>query len=204
MKNLTLYLILACCSLLLCCQHGKAQSEYTLTQLHKNFDELYLGEFGLDFPHDASRLKNCVKYNDIKCMDVYNRVQSVKKFLMQHKSNFLLKDTLNIIQVQCAENTDSAKIKCHGALMSLYIYSDAEDDQLLFLTISRLSPSIQSVIFNRPHFWFSNRPKPDLWIEYLNKANINWSQPELKTYVIEKFLTWNERPFWAVDADLNN
>ena len=167
-------------------------------QLTELFRSLYLGEFAKHYPHSAEMLEICKTYKGEDCLGPYEKVKTAKQHLLEMKSRQTLLATLDIIKFSCQSPDEvQANFVCHGALMSLYFYPEAEYDAEIFEFIKSLSPSMQSLIFNRYFNWFINRPNATQWVDYLNTTNIDWEHDGSKEQTLKYFSGKIEPSFWT-------
>jgi len=168
----------------------KQQNSDLTSQLQASFKTIYLTRFSKDYPRSDAYLDNCEKYNNEKCLELYNQVKETKKAILSLPPEQALIETLNIIESACtSEDSDIANSVCYGGLMSLYFYDSKEQDELIFERIKEYPVEVKNIAFHYNFFWFNNRPEPQKWIDYISTLDIDWQWDTgvQKKAVIDRF-----------------
>lgn len=176
----------------------KKNAIYSQKELKELFATLYLGDYGLNYPSSDEALQACKSHIDEPCINVYERVNIASNKIREIKSTKSLSDTFDTIRHFCISDKESTNdFVCHGAFMSFYFYAETEHDAMIFQFIKSLPVTVQSDIINRDLAWFHNRPTPEVWIEYLDGAPIEWPFPNSKEHTKSMFLSKGEAPLWS-------
>jgi hypothetical protein len=156
--------------------------------LESSFEKIYYAKSALDFPHTDKILNICKKYNDKPCLEVYKYFRDGKSTILSLSSDESLPATLDIIEQSCLSNSqDKENNICHGGLMSLYFYDSLAQDQIILNRIKKYPREIKNIIFNNEFFWFHNRSKKNIWINYISTLDIDWKHNDQKTFILNMF-----------------
>jgi hypothetical protein len=183
-----------------CNKQGSLDQNEASSQLVPLFRALYVAEYGKFYPHSEKILERCKTTDDKKCLALYKSVNNAKQELISLKSQETLKTTFKIIIDSCeSPNEEVANFDCYGALMSFYFYSEAEYDADILEFVKNLSPRVQTKIFNGNFDWFINRPDPELWVDYLKDAPVEWQTDAAQQVTMDYFINKFEPAFWTKD-----
>ena len=172
------------------CTSANEKNDDVVSTLNSSLSVISLARLGLEFPHTDEQLEICIKHESKGCVDVYNNVKEAKKTILSLPADETLKTTLNIIEETCvSEDPEVIYGICYGGLMTLYFYDSPAQDKIILERISQFPNIIKELTFNNELYWFHNRPKPNLWVEYLSTLDITWErEPGLqKEFVINRF-----------------
>ena len=119
---------------------------------------LYLGKHGKEYPYYQFALDRCMEYQYQPCLEAYQIVENAKEKILSIPDELALATILNMIQESCdSEDEIQANYVCHGSIMALYFYSNADFDRKILSSIKSYPMSIQNIIFNNNFAWFQNR-----------------------------------------------
>lgn len=168
-----------------------------LNELEVIFGNFSFARYGLEFPHDQATLNMCRKAKEKSCLKAYKLAMNAKKKIQTMISVAGLLETFEVINHACSPVTEpSNSFACSGAVMALYFYKKPSLDALLLEKIKNLSVEHRSYIFTHDHDWYSNRPNPKLWIDYIQSAPIEWTTSESKRVTLKYFSVPEEPPYW--------
>lgn len=168
------------------CDESK-KSDLTVV-LKESFSGIYLSRYSKDYPFTKDVLGHCIKNKYEPCLKIYHRVVDAKNTIISSVSDESLEITLNIIESECMIKDDiEASINCHGGIMSLYFYNSPENDKYMLSRLKKYSEQLKILVFNNDYLWHYNRPDRDLWVKYIETADINWRNENRKENIIEMF-----------------
>ena len=131
------------------------------------YRDLYLTRYGVDFPSDPSSVESCLASGEAKCREVYERAKKAKQVIVSSRPTVALNDALNTVAERCSPEHIDAQL-CEGALVSFYFYTDPTQDEILLVAVKKYPAPVQSMIFGySPYAWFSNRPQPKPWVDFI-------------------------------------
>lgn len=189
-----------CLFFLTACDKFAGASNKQEQTLEETLSVLFSANFAKHFPRSKEQFDNCVDFQDPMCLEPFNGVIEAKKRITSLPRQETLEKTLAIISRSClSENEVEANYLCYGALISLYFYDSKKEDAFIFEKIRSMSKELQSIVFNYNFSWFQNRKSPDVWMAYLDTADIDWKYPASKEVAIEQFdVTIEKRPlpYW--------
>lgn len=156
--------------------------------LQASFSKIYYAKYALDFPHTKNALKNCMKYHNKSCLEVYQFFKAGKNSILSLSDDGSLNVTLDIIEQACLpEAFLETRNVCYGGIMSLYFYNSPTQDKKILTRVREYPKAIKSIIFNNYFFWFHNRPNHKDWVSFISTLDINWELKGQKEFVLSMF-----------------
>ncbi|HED35082.1 MAG TPA: hypothetical protein ENJ08_12865 [Gammaproteobacteria bacterium] len=159
-----------------------------MTVLKKSFSDIYVSRFSKDYPFTNNILYYCIKNNYAPCLRLYHQVKDAKNTIISYASDESLEITLDIIESEClVKNDPQSSMNCYGGIMSLYFYNSLENDKYILSRFEKYPGEINFLIFDFNFLWYYNRSDSDLWIRYVENADINWEYDGRVKNLIEMF-----------------
>lgn len=195
-----LFTIIVAGTICSCGQEGASDSQPKLANtLHSDFSAMYMAAHGRDFPSSKAKLADCKKANNAACLDVFGSVQAASESLRAIRSIETLRESLAIIESSClSKNEEIANYVCYGGIISLYFFNDVAEDELILKTVENYPKTIRNIIFNNSFAWQENRPDEQLWINYIDSADIDWKTNDTKSVTTELFSKKDSWHYWPV------
>jgi len=186
--RLTLAAILLTVGFIPACDNSVSKNSNLHYDLRSHFESLYIAKHGKDYPYTNERLEKCRKINYQPCLKAYEVVNNARQKLASLPKDKALEETLNMLPEDCLSKDENiSNFVCHGGIMSLFFYAAVEQDKIIFNAIKKYPVKVQEVIFNNEYAWYSNRPDPSKWVQYISTLNMNWEPETQKSFVIKLF-----------------
>lgn len=179
------------------CKESHTKNNGFTLSLKMAYQKLWLTKGGLEYPPRQEILERCKKSKD-SCFKTYRSVQEGKKALLSKiliDPERALSFTLDTICVQCEKNIEEIKDKnkaleaegeCLGAITALFFfYKDGQDRAILDRLLKQSSQVLSRIARHRCE-WFHNRPKPERWIEAIEKLPDDQLEQWKKETIIEE------------------
>lgn len=133
----------------------------------------YLGysHHGLDYPGNKEILDRCIKNQIEPCLRVYHKVKEAKQVILTYIGSDrqkIFQFTVDTIMSDCDQQAHQPT--CFGAVVALYFFNEAQEDDQLFKVIAKATPEVFGNLFLKRFEWYFNRPCPDKWINFIQSA----------------------------------
>jgi hypothetical protein len=177
-----------------CYSTSKANKTTDAERFTNIYQSLSLVHFSPDYPAHPQAFSHCVNNNKEGCFRVIERVKDAVSSLKAPGNEVALESTINGIVSYCinTESRNDPKVQlCEGALTSIYLFNDKDDDSALLNAFKKLSKEQNARVFDGNKEWYYNRKNVTPWIDHV-KDVLEDSALELQLW---RFSQKNVKPF---------
>ena len=186
----TLSILILSVFLLSGCSNTANAGKDLQSELDSAYENLYLANFGLEYPPNQKILDLCIKNSDKSCLRVYRKVQDTKKFVLgaiDKDEDRVLNNTLNKIVVRCSGEKSRDDFTCVGAVISLYFFHNEKNQKKIQDALSKASRNSVKLVFSSRYEWMYNRPDSDKWVGFVKTFPDQVITPAERATIIKAF-----------------
>ncbi len=153
-----------------CFSESKANKTTDVERFSRIYQSLNLVHFSPDYPANPQAFSHCADNSKEGCFRVIERVKDAVSSLKASGNEVALEYTINEIVSYCINTVTGKDPKvqlCEGALTSIYLFNDKDDDTTLLNAFKKLSKEQNARIFDGNQEWYYNRKNVTPWIDHV-------------------------------------